>query len=119
VSEIVTNAVVIKVGVGRECLVAFLECSSTEEFHDTVIIPSGSLGFLFTSLRHAVHQKLPGYVAPANYVAVNRFPLTTSGKLDCTIFVPFFTYTSSLFEIWKEHQMPLTFMLCQGQKFKR
>jgi hypothetical protein len=29
----------------------------------------------------------PSYMAPANYVAVNRFPLTTSGKLDCSPWV--------------------------------
>jgi hypothetical protein len=37
-----------------------------------MIIPSGSLGSLFASLRHAVRRKLPSYMTPTIYVARNR-----------------------------------------------
>jgi aryl carrier-like protein len=81
-SNIISNAVVIKVDIGRECLVAFLEYPSDEEKEDVTMVSDDSLGPLLASLRHSVRRKLPSYMAPMIYVALNRFPLMSSGKLD-------------------------------------
>ncbi|KAF8572566.1 hypothetical protein K439DRAFT_1321050, partial [Ramaria rubella] len=34
------------------------------------------------SLRNTIRQKLPSYMAPTIYVALNRFPVASTGKLD-------------------------------------
>lgn len=81
-SQLITNAVVIKVELGRESLVAFLEYPSNSKTEDIHIVYDDGLGPLLTSLKRSVRQKLPTYMAPATYVALNRFPLTSSGKLD-------------------------------------
>ncbi|KAF8587754.1 acetyl-CoA synthetase-like protein [Ramaria rubella] len=88
----VTNAVVIKVDVGRESLVAFLEYPSGVETEDVTIIEDDGLGPLIASLKHAVREKLPNYMAPATYVALNRFPLASSGKLDRKALGAFFHF---------------------------
>lgn len=89
-SKTITNAAVIKVDLGRESLVALLEHPSDVPTEEVTIVHSASLGSLLASLRHAVRQKLPSYMAPATYVALNRFPLTTSGKLDRKALSAFF-----------------------------
>jgi acyl-CoA synthetase (AMP-forming)/AMP-acid ligase II len=82
-SEKITNAAVLKVGVGHESLVAFLEYFSDVTTADELtIVREERLEPLLTSLRHAVRRKLPSYMAPTIYVALNRFLLTSSGKLD-------------------------------------
>ncbi|KAF8573142.1 amino acid adenylation, partial [Ramaria rubella] len=81
-SNDITNAAVIKVNVGHEALIAFLECRSDVPSSDIVIVQNDSLASLLPSLKHAVRQKLPSYMAPATYVVLNHFPLMASGKLD-------------------------------------
>ncbi|KAF8574904.1 amino acid adenylation [Ramaria rubella] len=81
-SQAITNAAVIKVDIGRENLVAFLECPSEAESQDLAIVRDNGLGILVEKLRHVVRQKLPSYMAPTSYVAIHRFPLLSSGKLD-------------------------------------
>ena len=82
-SENITNAVVLKVDVGHESLVAFLEYSSGDtESEELIIVHDDDLGPLLTSVRNAVRRRLPIYMTPTTYVALNRFPLTSSGKLD-------------------------------------
>jgi acyl-coenzyme A synthetase/AMP-(fatty) acid ligase len=78
----VVNAVIVKVDIGHEVLIASIECHSSTRNLDIAIIRDDSLVPLSASLRQAVHQKLPTYMAPATYVFLNRFPVTTSGKLD-------------------------------------
>lgn len=82
-TEGITNAVVLKVDVGHESLVAFLECPSDDiESEELTIVHDDGLGPLLASLRNAARRKLPSYMVPATYVTLNRFPLTSSGKLD-------------------------------------
>ncbi|KAF8574906.1 amino acid adenylation [Ramaria rubella] len=81
-SKAITNAAVIKVNVGRENLVAFLECPSDAAIQDLTIVRDSRLGSLVEELRNVVRQKLPSYMAPTIYVPVHRFPLSSSGKLD-------------------------------------
>ena len=82
-SEIITNAAVLKVDVGHESLLAFLEYPLvTIESEELTIVHDDGLASLLTSLRNAVRRKLPSYMAPTMYVALNQFPLTSSGKLD-------------------------------------
>ncbi|KAF8581319.1 acetyl-CoA synthetase-like protein, partial [Ramaria rubella] len=78
----ITNAVVIKVDVGHETLVAFLEYSSDESTEDVEMVHDEAFGEIVALLRHAIRQKLPSYMAPTIYAILNRFPVTTSGKLD-------------------------------------
>jgi aryl carrier-like protein len=89
-SNIITNAAVIKVDIGHGCLIAFLEYPSAEETGDVMMVHHDSLGAFVESLRHAVRQKLPSYMAPMTYVPLNRLPLTTSGKLDRNALQAFF-----------------------------
>ncbi|KAF8581317.1 amino acid adenylation [Ramaria rubella] len=77
-----TNAVVIKVDVGHETLVAFLEYGSDVNTEDVTIVDDEAVGEIVASLRHAIRQKLPSYMAPTIYVALNRFPVASTGKLD-------------------------------------
>ncbi|KAF8587753.1 amino acid adenylation [Ramaria rubella] len=81
-SNVITNAVVIKVDVGRENLVAFLEYPSHTEKEIVSIVRDDGLGSLLATVKHAVRAKLPSYMAPTTYVALNRFPRSSSGKLD-------------------------------------
>jgi acyl-coenzyme A synthetase/AMP-(fatty) acid ligase len=73
-SKTVSNAAVIKVEVERECLVAFMEYPMDIQTGEVKMVHDDSFGSLLMSLRHAVHQKLPSYMAPGTYVALNRFP---------------------------------------------
>ncbi|KAF8584766.1 acetyl-CoA synthetase-like protein [Ramaria rubella] len=89
-SDAITNAAIVKVDVGREALVAFLEYPSDVEIQTIEIIRDDSLTPLVATLRHAISQKLPSYMAPAIYVIVNRFPLSSSGKLDRKALIAYF-----------------------------
>jgi aryl carrier-like protein len=82
-AETITNAAVLKLNIEREILVAFLEYPSNATAEDEMmIILDDGVGPLVASLRYAVRRKLPSYMAPTIYVPLNRFPLTSSGKLD-------------------------------------
>jgi aryl carrier-like protein len=81
-NDAVVNAVVIKVDIGREALIAFIECRSATQNPDITLIRDDTVGPLSVYMRQAVHQKLPTYMAPATYVFLNRLPLTASGKLN-------------------------------------
>lgn len=83
-STVIANAVVIKVDIGKESLVAFVEVSSHTETDAVVIVHEDHhLDVpLIASLRHAARQRLPPYMVPSIYVPLNRFPLSSSGKLD-------------------------------------
>ncbi|KAF8584768.1 acetyl-CoA synthetase-like protein [Ramaria rubella] len=99
-SNAVTNAAVIKVDVGHECLVAFLEYPSDVTTETIAIVRCERLGPLLTSLRHAVRQKLPIYMAPSLYVALNRFPVSSSGKLDRkTLKAFFYSHATAIQEV--------------------
>ncbi|KAF8584770.1 acetyl-CoA synthetase-like protein [Ramaria rubella] len=64
------------------------------------MVRSDRLGPLLTSLRHAIRQKLPIYMAPTFYVALNRFPVTTSGKLDRkTLKALFYEHATAIQEV--------------------
>ncbi|KAF8573006.1 acetyl-CoA synthetase-like protein [Ramaria rubella] len=89
-SNAITNVAVIKVDIGHESLVAFLEYPSEATTEIISMVHSDRLGPLLTSLRHAVRQKLPIYMAPTLYVALNRFPVSSSGKLDRKTLKAFF-----------------------------
>jgi aryl carrier-like protein len=90
-TEIITNAAVLKVDIGHESLVAFLEYpSDTIESEELTIVLDDGLGPLLVALKNVVRRKLPSYMAPTNYVALNRFPLTSSGKLDRKALEAFF-----------------------------
>jgi aryl carrier-like protein len=81
-AETITNAAVLKLNIEREILVAFLEYPSNATAEDEMMIVLDGVGPLVASLRYAVRRKLPSYMAPTIYVTLNRFPLTSSGKLD-------------------------------------
>ena len=82
-TETITNAAVLKVDIGHESLVAFLEYpSDVSEAEELTIVHDDGLGPLLSTLKNAIRRKLPSYMAPTIYVALNRFPLTSSGKLD-------------------------------------
>ncbi|KAF8588131.1 acetyl-CoA synthetase-like protein, partial [Ramaria rubella] len=99
-SNAVTNAAVIKVDIGHESLVAFLEYPLEATTETITMVQNDGLGPLLTSLRHAVRQKLPVYMAPTLYVALNRFPVTTSGKLDRkTLKAFFYTHAKAIQEV--------------------
>ncbi|KAF8575295.1 acetyl-CoA synthetase-like protein [Ramaria rubella] len=97
-SNAVTNAAVIKVDIGHESLVAFLEYPSAVTTETITMVHCDRLGPLLASLRHAVRQKLPLYMAPTFYVALNRFPVTTSGKLDRKTLKAFFYSHASVIQ---------------------
>lgn len=80
----VINAAVLKVDAGHESLVAFLELSSDTAPKEMAIVQGDAnyLSALIATLVKTVSQKLPSYMVPALYVPLNRFPLTSSGKLD-------------------------------------
>ncbi len=46
------------------------------------LIPLGQAGLSVSHLRRKLAQKLPNYMIPANYVILEKFPLTSSGKID-------------------------------------
>ncbi|KAF8575699.1 acetyl-CoA synthetase-like protein [Ramaria rubella] len=77
----VRNAVVMKVDVGHENLVAFLEYGSDASAED-MIIDNEAVGEITVSLKHAIQEKLLSYMAPAIYVTLNWFPVASTGKLD-------------------------------------
>jgi hypothetical protein len=82
-SESITNAAVLKIDIGHDILVAFLECPPDARAEkEMIIVHDDGVGPLIASLRYAVRRKLPSYMAPAIYATFNRFPITTSGKLD-------------------------------------
>ena len=97
-SENITNAAVLKVDVGHESLMAFLEYpSDAMESEELTIVHNDGLGPLLSALRNAVRRKLPSYMAPTIYVTLNRFPLTSSGKLDRkTLESYFYSHESSI-----------------------
>ena len=43
---------------------------------------TGEHGWSHTELRRAVRNELPDYMVPSRFVVVDRFPLTTTGKID-------------------------------------
>ncbi|KAF8582905.1 acetyl-CoA synthetase-like protein [Ramaria rubella] len=71
-----------KVDVGHETLVVFLEYGSDASTEDMTIVDDEAVGEIMASLRHAIRQKLPSYMAPAIYVTLNWFPVASTGKLD-------------------------------------
>ncbi|KAF8572684.1 acetyl-CoA synthetase-like protein, partial [Ramaria rubella] len=81
-SPVITNAVVVKIDASRESLVAFLEYPSDVDVEDVTMVSDQEVGPLVATLKHAVRERLPNYMAPTTYVALNRFPLASSGKLD-------------------------------------
>ncbi|KAF8580410.1 acetyl-CoA synthetase-like protein [Ramaria rubella] len=90
-SKIISNAIVVKLeGDQGETLIAFLECSLDTHSAAIVVVQDDSINPLLVSLKHAVRQKLPSYMAPATYVILNRFPLMSSGKLDRNTLIAFF-----------------------------
>ncbi|KAF8588133.1 hypothetical protein K439DRAFT_706650 [Ramaria rubella] len=89
-SNAVTNAVVAKVNVGHDALLAFVECQTDIQSAEIVMVWDDGTASLLSSLKLAVRQKLPVYMAPAMYVVLNRFPLTSSGKLHRKALVEFF-----------------------------
>jgi acyl-coenzyme A synthetase/AMP-(fatty) acid ligase len=62
-SGAITNAVVLKADLGRECLVALLKYQSDGSTEDIKILHDKALGPLLESLRYTVRQPLPGYMA--------------------------------------------------------
>lgn len=88
--NVVENAVVIKVDIGHEALVAFLQRQSVPASPDVLRIQGDEVEPLLASVHRTVRQKLPPYMVPTTYVVLNRFPLTSSGKLDRKWFVEYF-----------------------------
>lgn len=89
----ISNAAVIKVDAGSESLVAFLEYSPSPDSTDSVAIVHENeqfIGTLVASLRRAAQQRLAPYMVPTVYVPLNRFPLSSSGKLDRKTLTAFF-----------------------------
>ncbi|KAF8588954.1 acetyl-CoA synthetase-like protein, partial [Ramaria rubella] len=78
----VRNAVIMKVDVGHETLVVFLEYGSDTSAEDVTIVDDEAIGEIMVLLRHAIRQKLLSYMAPAIYVTLNQFPVASMGKLD-------------------------------------
>ncbi|KAF8573772.1 acetyl-CoA synthetase-like protein, partial [Ramaria rubella] len=76
------NAVIMKVNVGHETLVVFLEYGSDASAEDVMIIDDEAIGEIMVSLRHAIRQKLPSHMAPTIYITLNWFPVASTGKLD-------------------------------------
>ncbi|KAF8572696.1 acetyl-CoA synthetase-like protein, partial [Ramaria rubella] len=86
----VAGAVVMMVNLPHESLVAFIESRSDVSIPDIEVVHDDSVAPLLASLKQAVRQNLPSYMAPAIYVVLNRFPLTSSGKLDRNALVALF-----------------------------
>ncbi|KAF8581404.1 hypothetical protein K439DRAFT_1662316 [Ramaria rubella] len=78
----IRNTVVMKVDVGHETLVVFLEYVSDASTEDMTIVDDEAVGEIMVSLRHAIWQKLLSYMALAIYVTLNWFPVASMGKLD-------------------------------------
>ncbi|KAF8580409.1 hypothetical protein K439DRAFT_1662792 [Ramaria rubella] len=96
-STAITNAVVLKVDVGHETLVAFLHYGSDASTEDVTIVDDEGLSAIVASLRHSLRQKLPSYMAPNIYVTLNRFPVTSTGKLDRkTLTAYFYTHQPTI-----------------------
>jgi aryl carrier-like protein len=81
-NDAILNVAVVKIDIGHEALIAFMECGTNTHDSDIAIIRDDSVGELSASLKQAVWLKLPTYMAPAAYVFLNRLPLATSRKLD-------------------------------------
>jgi aryl carrier-like protein len=91
-SKFILNAVVLKINVGHDILVAFLEYRSdlSSPSTDLCIIHDETVTPTLSALKRAVLQKLPSYMAPGSYVVLNRFPLTLSRKVDRNALADFF-----------------------------
>jgi len=46
------------------------------------VVPHDRKALTASYLRNAMAQTLPGYMLPANYIIIEAFPLTSSGKID-------------------------------------
>ncbi|KAF8577978.1 hypothetical protein K439DRAFT_1663978 [Ramaria rubella] len=86
----IRNTVIMKVDVGHENLVAFLEYGSDASAEDVTIVDDEAIGEIMASLRHAIRQKLPSYMAPTIYITLNWFPVASTGKLDWKVLKLYF-----------------------------
>jgi amino acid adenylation domain-containing protein len=76
------EAVLSKARQVRQCVVALWRKSDQDQRLIAFIIPEDLEEFDTLSLRKYLRQYLPDYMMPQHYELVERFPLTSSGKID-------------------------------------
>jgi acyl carrier protein len=66
----------------REAVVMAREDSSGDARLIAYIVPAGSTRATVSELRDYLREKLPAYMTPANFVLLDKLPLTLHGKVD-------------------------------------
>lgn len=69
----------------KQAVVKFIENSGKDAFLCGYIVPLGdvySTHELYDELKDYLNRRLPGFMVPACFVSLDRFPLTSAGKID-------------------------------------
>jgi aryl carrier-like protein len=66
----------------REAVVAIAEFAEGDKRLVAYIAPDVGIEVSFSELRETLRQKLPEYMVPSAYVALDALPLTANGKID-------------------------------------
>jgi len=80
VSEI--EAVLVNIDNIKEAVVVLREDRPRDKYLAAYIVPSRQPAPTITILRHALAEKLPGYMIPSVFVILDTLPLLPNGKLD-------------------------------------
>lgn len=80
VSEI--EAVLVNIDNIKEAVVVLREDRPRDKYLAAYIVPSRQPAPTITTLRHALAEKLPGYMIPSVFVILDTLPLLPNGKLD-------------------------------------
>ena len=66
----------------KEAVVILREDRPRDRYLAAYIVPSGQPALSITALRHALAEKLPGYMVPSAFIILDTLPLLPNGKLD-------------------------------------
>jgi len=80
VSEI--EAVLVNIDNIKEAVVVLREDRPRDKYLAAYIVPSRQPALSITALRHALAEKLPGYMVPSAFIILDALPLLPNGKLD-------------------------------------
>jgi len=66
----------------KEAVVILREDRPRDRYLAAYIVPSRQPALSITALRHALAEKLPGYMVPSAFIILDTLPLLPNGKLD-------------------------------------
>jgi len=66
----------------KEAVVILREDRPRDRYLAAYIVPSRQPALSITALRHALAEKLPGYMVPSAFIILDALPLLPNGKLD-------------------------------------